>query len=178
MNNDKRQFADRLLDASLERFSDVEPRAGLPGRILAGVAARHRVTQRRNWVLGFAVSALAVFAISIAVLIPSRTARRAAPPAPVAVARPENAAPPAPPVRERRQLVNVRRPSAFPKRPQQFPTPAPLSKQEKLLLLYVKEVPKSELATPLPTTDKDLEIPDLKTAALQIKDLARANELE
>lgn len=175
MKHDNPQFVDYLLDATLERYSSVEPRTGLEGRILAGVAARWRSARRRNWTLALAFSALAVAAFVFAVLTPRRNPASVAPPEQVATAQPEAVIPRASFSRELPPVRNVQKPTAIPQRPRQFPTPAPLSEQEKLLLLYVQETPKSVLAEPV-NTAKDLEIPDLKIAALDIKDLPRMND--
>ncbi len=59
------------------------------------------------------------------------------------------------------------------RRPEQFPTPAPLTEQETLLLLYLQRTPASELATT--TTEEpieDLKIPELAFAPLEIRPLS------
>lgn len=174
MHKQDEQFVDQLLDASIEHCASAEPRAGLEGRILAGVAARHRAVQRQKWALGLAASALAILAVAVTTRILRHTTIVSLPhPPQIAAVRPESMAPPAPIARSR--VTRLRRSKAITQRPQQFPTPAPLSEQEKLLLLYVQETPKSVLATPV-NTPNDLEIPDLKIAALEIKDLPRAKD--
>lgn len=178
MDRENEMFVDQLLAASLERYSSAEPRAGLEGRILAGVAACHRSIQRRSWALGFAVSALAVLAVVVAVRMPRPTTAPTPQPSRAAAASPETTATLAPVAPERLPIAKVRISKAMAPRPQQFPTPAPLSEQEKLLLLYVKETPKSVIAAPPASGEKDLEIPALNIAALEIKDLPRSNDTQ
>jgi hypothetical protein len=172
MNREDGRFADQLFDAALALGSNTEPRAGLEDRILAGVAARQKAARRRNWTLSFAVGALAVLAVALAIRVTRRPTVHALPPSPlVAATRPEIPAPPAPIAREPLHPTKVRMPKAAPQRPQQFPTPAPPSEQERLLLLYVKQTPEPVLTAPPANTDKDLEVPELSIAALEIKDL-------
>ena len=60
-------------------------------------------------------------------------------------------------------------------RPQQFPTPRPLSEQEKLLLVYAQSL-KGSSAASAPDADQDsehdLEIPPLSITAIKIEPLA------
>lgn len=178
MNEDNRKFADELLAASLDHIASTEPRAGFQGRILGGVAARNRAVNQRNWAFGFALSAFAVVAMVVAVRQQRRAALPAAPPAQVAVIQREVTAPLVPAARPHLQVAKAQRPGVAPQRPQQFPTPAPISEQEKLLLVYVKDMANSVPASPFATVDKDLEIPELKIAALEIKDLPRSNDTQ
>jgi hypothetical protein len=176
MDRENEKFVDQLLAASLDRYASVEPRAGLQGRTLAAVAERHRAAQQRNWALGFALSAFVVVAMIVAVRQQRHATVPAQPPLRAAATQPEATATLAPIAPDRLRARRVRVAKVTPQRPQQFPTPAPLSEQEKLLLLYVKETPKSVLAAPAPDAEKDLEIPDLKIAALEIKDLPGSND--
>ncbi len=173
MDSENVKFVDQLLAASLDRYASIEPRAGLEGRTLAGVAARHRAAQQRYWALGFALSAFAVVAMIVAVrqqrheTVPARSPLRAA------ATQPEASATLAPIAPERLRARRVRVAKVTAQRPQQFPTPSPLTEQEKLLLLYVEVAPKSVLAAPPASAEKDLEVPELNIAALEIKDVPR-----
>ncbi|HET7840630.1 MAG TPA: hypothetical protein VFM21_03450 [Terriglobia bacterium] len=176
MNRENDKFVDQLLDASIGHCAGAEPRAGLEGRILAVIAARQRSANRNNWAWGLAAAALA----AVAIVIAARYARRASLPTPqpasVAVARPQSAAPPVAIAPERIPVKTVRASRFTAQRPQQFPTPAPLSEQEKLLLLYVKQTPKSALAASPEDAGKDMEISALNIAALEIKELPSTQE--
>jgi hypothetical protein len=66
-------------------------------------------------------------------------------------------------------------PSRIDTRPQQFPTPRPLSEQEMLLLVYVQSLQGSSAALTLDAnqdSEHDLEIPPLTIAAIKIEPLA------
>src|SRR5438874_2522533 len=47
--NQNDQMLDDLLDRSLAQYSNVEPRAGLENRILAGLASRNERAWQWNW---------------------------------------------------------------------------------------------------------------------------------
>jgi hypothetical protein len=61
------------------------------------------------------------------------------------------------------------------KRPAQFPTPFPLTEQEKLLLVYLSKATKPDLVAETNQANEaavsDLEIPGIKIADLEIKPL-------
>jgi hypothetical protein len=64
-------------------------------------------------------------------------------------------------------------------RPQQFPTPRPLSEQEKLLVIYARSLQGSSTASaPIAddNVDHDLVIPPISIAAIKIEPLAPAEE--
>lgn len=150
--------ADCLLHATLARYASVEPRAGLEARILANLrAAQTRIPKRAWWRLSLAATATAV--LVVAVFLPWRSGRPAHPvdatvkPAPQSretqlvlnsgsLARGDTIAPQQPPPqraavhRSRHDDVAV----AVPKL-DQFPSPRPLSQQEKMLRSYVAEDP-------------------------------------
>jgi hypothetical protein len=178
--NDEDRFVDELLDASLRKQRSEEPRPGLEARILAGARASERAAQRRGtwaWVLGAAAAGLAVVAVVLSLSRP----RPALVPAPAPLAATKAVAPLASLVGERSALpraggarpYRTARATLAARRPEQFPTPRPLSEQERLLLLYVKTADQSGLAAQANQSgkDQDLEIPKLSIAALDIKPL-------
>ena len=86
----------------------------------------------------------------------------------------------APPMASRQQpLLSPHRPASkvhrVAMRPEQFPTPLPLTEQEKLLLAYLNKATKPDLVAGTNQTDEasfsDLEIPRIKIAGLEIKPL-------
>jgi len=179
MDDKEKRFVDELLDASLRHYAGGDPRPGLEGRVLAGVRARQRAARRRAawaWALGMAAVTVVVTLLVIA------WPRHQSAPTPLTAKAPANPSAPAiakiappeqPPV-----LHRPRRPAAptiADMRPQQFPTPRPLSEQEKLLLVYVQSLQGSS-ATPAPDADRDsehdLEIPPLTITAIKIEPLA------
>lgn len=175
-NNHK--FVEELLEASLKRYRSEEPPAGLENRILANARASDRAAQRRRWVWAWALAAsTAVLIIAVVVLhftsrpaprtatvtrAPQTVAPKAETPKVVAVA-PSVARVPGRPVR------TLRRPSPEFRRPEQFPTPSPLTEQERLLLQYVSATPPSVLVAQANQSreDQDLSIPELTIAALE-----------
>jgi hypothetical protein len=75
----------------------------------------------------------------------------------------------------RRLMARVRRVATPRSRPEQFPTPLPLTEQEKLLLAFLNKATKPDLVAATNETDEtpvsDLKIPRIKIAALEIKPL-------
>jgi hypothetical protein len=145
---------DRALDAALAKYAALEPRAGLEERILANLrTAEASVPPRAWWHCGVAatVAALVVIAVALAVrsgkpspplIVMHAPARIQAPRTPQQSAR--SNATEVPPVR---QAAHKRAP--HPHRPEtvvaanpkldQFPSPQPLTEQEKLLASYVAQ---------------------------------------
>ena len=147
---------DRELDAALANYSAVEPRAGLEERVLANLRAeRTLVTHRAWWRWGLAVAA-AVALVTIALAWRSgRTSQPVAGHPAIMRLRPtDNMTPVAshngnalrprehPPYRGAARQRS--RPAGFvaanPKL-EQFPSPRPLSEQEKILASYVAKDP-------------------------------------
>ncbi len=169
-------FVDELLEASLGRYRSQEPRAGLDARILASVRTRERARSRHRWVWAFAACAalLTIFALVFHRPRPGQEAKGAArhPRTVAKSAVPPVATTPKIVSAPRTTLRGTARAKALPARPEQFPTPAPLTEQEKLLLVYVKEAPASALKVQANEQPADqIEIPKLTIAAVEIKPL-------
>ncbi len=190
MHDDKPdRFADDLLEASLEQYRGEEPRAGLEMRILAGVRTRERAARRR-W-LGWAVAVCAGMVAMIALTLhfvraPVRqpTPRASLPPkesgAQRALLQPPLAQQPPPSFGAHRAPLQppqqqVRRVTIRHSRPEQFPTPFPLTEQEKLLLAYVNIATRPDLVAATSKADEapitELAISAIKIAPLEIKPL-------
>jgi hypothetical protein len=142
---------DRELDAALAKYAVAEPRTGLEERILANLQTeRDHAHERARWRWGAAALAIAAVVLVIIGLswtgmrrIPT-TAGHPLPPKPrVHLAPPQIAStqPPAPDSRPRR-FARPSHPSAtaMPKL-DQFPSPRPLSDQERILASYVEAYP-------------------------------------
>lgn len=148
----------RELDAALARYSNVSPRAGVEGRILANLRAevarvpeRARAPGRFWWRWGFAAAVLVIGAA-----LAWRTAKPSHPvlvnrlaetqPAPTQASQTANAAVetvPArvPPMRKQnRRPISTKR-AAAPKL-DVFPSPQPLSEEELALARYVRNFPR------------------------------------
>lgn len=153
---------DEMLDAMLSAYSSVEPRPGLETRIVASVkeqAAKSTATWGFRWT--WAVAALAT-ALVIAVYV-SRIQTHRMEPQVATRPQPENSAPvwsirssPPPKIteshpstrRQGTQTARLTRPSAdhvISIKQDVFPSPSPLSEQEKLLLRYLTRTPRDEL---------------------------------
>jgi hypothetical protein len=192
MHDEKRdQFVDDLLEASLKRYHSEEPRSGMEMRILGGVRTRERAARRRGlaWAVAACVGTLAIIVFMLH-SVPTRN-RQAAPSAALplresgarrAALQPAVAQQPLPslgahraPLQMRGPVARVRRVVTHRSRPEQFPTPLPLTEQEKLLLVYLNKATKTDLAAETNQTDEtpvsDMEIPRIKIAALEIKPL-------
>jgi hypothetical protein len=194
MHDDKRdQFVDELLEASLKRYRGEEPRSGLETRILAGISTRARAARWRGlgWAVAVCAGALAAVVLTLRfVHAPTRQpAPRASllqpattPPAMVSQQHPRGSGSAEPPFSGPRLVHAPKEKTRTPqpgvratKRPEQFPTPFPLTEQEKLLLAYLAKATKPDLVAQTNDTGEppasELEIPRIKIAALEIKPL-------
>jgi len=192
MGNDKRDpFVDELLEASLKQYRGEEPRAGLEMRVLAGVRNRE-CAARRRWLV-WAVACCAGMLAAIVLLFHSARApiRHPIPSAPGALRAPLQAANsrarsgsadshlwsprlvPGPKEKPRTAKAGVR--ATKPARPEQFPSPVPLTEQEKLLLAYLGKTTKPDLVAGTNATEvapvTELAIPGIRIADLEIKPL-------
>jgi len=197
--DDKRdeRFVNELLDASLKHYRSEDPRAGLENRILANVrAAGHAARPRGTWVWAIAASAAIVMIAAAAAYVSRRQPATVQVPTPFAATKPV----PAPkrpqaltsqseaskPVTLARQTSpaqralpgTVRQVAGKTRRPEQFPTPAPLSEEEKLLLAYASQVPISDTDNLLNRDPKiePVEIPELKIPRIEIEELPKLGE--
>jgi hypothetical protein len=148
MKSDARDEFDSLLDAALESYANVEPPPGMEERI----AARIRASRERA---GFGWWRWAAVAIPALACLVAMFAYRDRPP--IEPPRVAWAIPPAPvPARPVAKCVQRARPAPLP-RLEVFPTPSPLTSEERALLVLVAQSP--ELARELltPTEPKPIE---------------------
>lgn len=153
------EFAEQLLDGTLRRLASEEPAPGLDGRVLARLQARKNFLPGSFWEWRLAAGAALLAILVLAIFWPAHTPPRdvakpnrenlrsamAAPQPSVSISKPLTKASvsrqmPQHFVRQRGKVQALREP-----RLAMFPSPAPLSQQEKLLLQYVKAVPPSNL---------------------------------
>ncbi len=180
-DNKPDQFVDELLEASLKQYRAEEPRAGLEMRVLAGVRSRQGAARRRRlvWALAACVGMLAAIVLAlhsaraprrepvISSPGPRQTAKTAASPgsadsriwSPRLVQGPRE--------KPRAPKPGVRATN----RPEQFPTPMPLTEQEKLLLTYFANTTKPDLLAETNKADGAAEISNIKVAPLEIEPL-------
>lgn len=157
---DKQMQIDDMLDSLLANYSSAEPRPGLETRILAKLRGAEEKEAAHGWWSFKWVWAGMVAAVIIVAAVLIGRGHRVAPPTHVvaktspAVRQPEIQSH-APAVRNETIRIRPRKPLA-PTRPQNatlalserpavFPTPTPLSEQEKLLLSYVAGTPREEV---------------------------------
>jgi len=150
-DNDEKKFVDKLLDAGLARYSAAEPRPGLEQRLLAGLKQQPRPSRWLDWRWAGALATAAVVLVIVifffrqppAPELPTQTATSS--PAPVAPASatlsPEAVRPPVAKTTVRRAAPRIEQARAETPRLETFPAPAPLSEQERLLLLFTRQAP-------------------------------------
>jgi hypothetical protein len=144
--NDQTQL-DQALDSLLASYSRVEPRPGLETRVLASVRAHAEKKQPYSWPLAWLCGATLTAALAMVfVMNDVRNYATPEPPAPVAA---HWKLPPAHNVAARNHRP-PRHASVPPTlvadvRQQVFPTPVPLSPQEKLMYRYLAGTPREEL---------------------------------
>ena len=149
---------DRVLDAALAKHAAVEPRPGLEERVLANLRAQPAHGAEHVW-WRWGLAALATAAVVVAVAVSWRSARPFHPPiahqppaptqsrpapAPLAVNHDENPGASRDHGTAQRTIPHPARPKtsvAANPRLDQFPSPRPLSEQEKLLARYVATDP-------------------------------------
>jgi hypothetical protein len=161
MADRKRDELDSTLDAALAKYAAVEPRAGLEGRVLANLRAGGGREERRWWWRwSVASAAVAITAVLIvATTLAWRSGTRRAPPiahhpstsgprvketGQVASNRGENSdhqPAPGPTTRRVTHHAHAMIVASAPPKLDRFPSPQPLSEQEKILASYVEKYP-------------------------------------
>ena len=191
---DKDRFVDELLDSSLAHRREAAPRPGLEARILELVrstaSAERAGGMAWKWWAAAATAAVVVMFVMIRVAnrshrpVPQTSRAANAVPAPSpgetlkAIAEPTPVADPATKVAQPKRIArHESKPSHRVEAhhwPSQFPTPAPLTEEQKALVQYVRETPAQVLAEPVLKAEltverveiKPLEIPPLKVRPL------------
>ena len=181
MRDDKQdQFVDELLEASLKQYRGEEPRPGLETRILAGIRGQERAARRRGLAWTVAACAGMLAAVILALHFTRAPIRQSAPsasltsPATTPPVSPELTLQP-PLLAARRSALRVRKVAPRRLRPEQFPSPLPLTQQEKLLLAYLDIATQPDLVAGTNKTDEttvtELEISSIQIVPLEIKPL-------
>lgn len=158
MADEERDALDRLLDEGLAAYANREPRAGLESRILYRV--RSERAPRRFFVLRWALPVAAAVCLAAAVAYWSHRAPAPVPPpvtetaATVPAPAPLEAAKPEPPPRPARRNAPPRAP--LPKRPE-FPTPTPLTSEERALLAIYRVAPELALEVLGESAESEME---------------------
>lgn len=131
---------DKILDGALASYTQEEPRPGLDGRILNRIRTESH-TRRFTWLRwAVAVPAFACLVILAVTILTKRNSVQRPLPAPI-MAKTAAASPIARAAVQ--TIVTRRRPKQLRLRKrQQFPTPTPLTDEERALLAFVAHSPK------------------------------------
>lgn len=171
-DQDKDRQLDDLLDSLLSQYASAEPRPGLETRVLARIAESRKGYEARATSLRWLAAGGALVASAIAlvvVLMMFRTVRR--PHSSPSVAQSGHAqqmpgqsksavehSSPArkTQVRNRRTVAvqAARQDPMLAERPAVFPTPVPLSQQERLMFTYMANTPRGEVVSQITTDDQ------------------------
>jgi hypothetical protein len=183
---DKQMQIDDMLDSLLASYSSAEPRPGLETRILANLREAEEKKEPQGWwnfkwIWAGVVAAAIIVAVVLIngrhrVELPTHVVVKNSQPAPQPQIQPHAPAAPKETAKVYRRKPSVIAPIqqnatlALNKRPAVFPTPTPLSEQEKLLLSYLAGTPREEVIAeshpdepPVVGDQNETEaIPDLK----------------
>jgi len=143
----ERQDIDQWLDEALSRYADVEPRPGLESRMLARLAAQQPAPRTISWwALAFGMAALAGLlllwlrpALQPAPA-PSTLWTAQLPPVPLSLQHTTSPTAAVRSERPRSVRVDLARQNAEAKQ-ERFPSPSPLTEQEKMLARFVEDFP-------------------------------------
>jgi hypothetical protein len=184
-------YLDRELDAALAKYAAIEPRAGLEDRVLANLRSERERAAARVWWRWPALGAAAavVLVVAAVTLMWKQGAGRAGNPAPDITAHQPAAAGqgekrpamqaatndvgvpvhPAVPAVVERAAKHAVRPAqvmvADGPRLDQFPSPRPLSDEEKLLVRYVREFPQDAVMIARAQEESEKEMDQLNGSA-------------
>jgi len=172
---------DQELDAALFQYAAMEPRAGLEERVLANLAAQREHVVARVWWRWPAVAAAVVVIVVAASLLwksgrptPSTTAHHSSTAVegshqPTVQAADLGGGKPIRPAHPASSKRPISRRGADPRaavvaepRLEQFPSPQPLSEQEKLLVRYVKEFPQEAVTIAMAQAEFEKELERLR----------------
>jgi len=172
-DQEKDKRVDEMLDSLLANYSSAEPRPGLETRILANLQGAAGNESPAGWWnfrwlwAGMVTAAIIVAAVLISgrhrVEPPTHVIVRTSQPAPQPEIQPRT-----PIVRQETAKVHRRKPSTVPtaqrnatlalsERPANFPTPAPLSEQERMMFIYLENTPREVVIAQLPRNDDQKE---------------------
>jgi hypothetical protein len=168
--HEQNRHLDKLLDSALSAYSAVEPGPGLETRILAKLREAESRKASRPWRFKWMWAGAAVAAILVLALWMGRNHRT------VPVNNVARIQPSAAPKRQAQQSTGAVSPQvtkhvlqshiplrrqnaelAVGRRPPIFPTPVPLSEQERLMFAYLAKTPRQEVIAQLQTNDENDE---------------------
>ena len=158
-DQEKDRRMDDVLDSLLANYSSAEPRPGMETRILANLREAEKKAPQGWWNFKWIWAGVVAAAIVMAAVLingrhrvapPTKVIVKVSTPAPQPEIQPHAPATPNETAKtHRRKPPAARQPQnaalALSERPAVFPTPTPLSEQEKLLLSYLAGTPREEV---------------------------------
>lgn len=171
-DQDKERQLDDLLDSLLSQYASAEPRLGLETRVLAQIAESRKESEARTtslrWLIaggGLVVSAVVLVVVLLAFRAQQRhlSSPRAAQSGHAEQvfdqsksAVEHSSAAREPQVRKHKTIAvqAARQDAALAERPAIFPTPVPLSRQERLMFTYMANTPRQEVVSQITTDDQ------------------------
>jgi hypothetical protein len=168
---DKRMQIDDMLDSLLANYSSAEPRPGLETRILANLREAKKESSQGWWNFKWLWAGVVAAAIIVAAVLAGGR-HRIEPPkhvmAKTSPAIPEPAIQPHAPTAPKETVEIYRRKSratkqpqnatlALSQRPANFPTPVPLSEQERMMFSYLENTPQEIIVAQLPRNNDQKE---------------------
>jgi hypothetical protein len=168
---DKRMQIDDMLDSLLANYSSAEPRPGLETRILANLREAKKESSQGWWNFKWLWAGVVAAAIIVAAVLAGGR-HRIEPPkhvmAKTSPAIPEPAIQPHAPIAPKETVEIYRRKSratkqpqnatlALSQRPANFPTPVPLSEQERMMFSYLENTPQEIIVAQLPRNNDQKE---------------------
>jgi hypothetical protein len=170
-DREKDKQIDEMLDSLLASYSSVEPRPGLETRILANLRAAAEKKGSNGWwnLKWIWVGAVAAATIIVAVLMnegqpvtpPTNVVVKTGQPVPLPEIRASlrAASPEIAKAHRRKTSPATRQKAALASsgRPANFPTPVPLSEQERLMFTYLENTPREVVVAQIPRNDDQKE---------------------
>jgi len=179
--NDSVSDLDRALNSALAMLATVEARAGLEDRVLANLRAQESIEPRTWWAWGFATAILVVLIVAVA----WHSSRRTRAPIAKEVVTPAEVKPvksgsvQSPVIRSASAVRRTKLPKdqALAENPKldQFPSPRPLSEQEKILAMYINQDPEHAalIAEARMETLRQAEAEKVRLASEDVREIGR-----
>jgi hypothetical protein len=168
---DKRMQIDDMLDSLLANYSSAEPRPGLETRILANLREAKKESSQGWWNFKWLWAGVVAAAIIVAAVLaggrhriepPKHVMAKTSPAIPEPAIQPHAPTAPKETVRiYRRKPRATKQPQnatlALSERPANFPTPVPLSEQERMMFSYLENTPQEIIVAQLPRNNDQKE---------------------
>jgi hypothetical protein len=156
----------RILEAGIAGYTQQEPLAGLPDRILSRIALTQPAPPRKTWHAALAISSAAVIILNFFLWPRPRAIENAHPAVSIVAAQPVIKPEPTS-LRTSPKHSPTHHAKSLPKLPV-FPTPTPLTNEERRLVAFVEKDPQGAAETfkSFRKQSEPLQIEDLKIQPL------------